>query len=261
MLAALPRVFVPWAWMTGERPGGDSAVARSDHEEPIAEVLSEQTQSGGNPQDGAPSTVNNPDVQASKRKKKSSAGREERKLLERIRAGDVEAYGVLVRKYESRVYAVLLGMVRNTEDARELAQKAFIRAYEKLDRFEGNSSFYTWLYRIAFNMAIDFKRRQARRPEDEYDDTRGMQTALPSAPDEQPEDEVRRARLRQALVSAIDDLPKDQRAVVVLREVEGLSYREIAEILDVPEGTVMSRLFYARKKLQQVLGDVREDWA
>jgi len=204
--------------------------------------------------------VNSPTAAPSKPKKQPRVSKEERRLLERVRSGDVNAYGELVRKYENRIVAVLVGMVRNREDARDLAQKAFIRAYDRLDRFQERSSFYTWLYRIAFNLAIDFKRSQARRPTDEYDDARAVDSVEHAAPDAGPEHNTRRARLRNSIQEAIEALPKDQRAVVVLREIEGLAYREIAEILEIPEGTVMSRLFYARKRLQQSLAETREEW-
>jgi len=204
---------------------------------------------------------NKPARRASKSKKSNRA--QDMKLVERIRAGDANAYAQLVQRYESRIVALLVGMVRNREDAQDLAQQAFIKAYRNLDRFRGTASFYTWLYRIAFNLAIDFKRRAKNKPGVEFDEgrlhTEGGVLPDPRHGSDSPDRELERSRLRALLRNAIDELPKDQRAVVVLREVEGLSYKEISEVVDCPEGTVMSRLFYARKKLQELLLATREE--
>jgi len=181
--------------------------------------------------------------------------------IRQVQAGNPEAYRRLVGKYQQKVYGVCFGMVQNPEDAREITQEAFIKAYKSLDRFRFDSSFYTWLYRITVNLAIDFKRRAVKRRTDELDETRqykdesGM--AIQSHTDASPGKRLERKRLAETIQAAIDQLPPDQRTAILLREVEGLSYKEIAESMDCAEGTVMSRLFYGRKKLQEILKDVR----
>jgi RNA polymerase sigma-70 factor (ECF subfamily) len=245
------------AILAGEESGeAKDRAALSAASGELSAVSDSETSSGR----GAP---NKPGRRASNSKKARARQGDDRKLVEKVRAGDADAYAELVRRYETRIIALLLGMVRNREDARDLAQQAFIKAYRNLDRFRGSSSFYTWLYRIAFNLAIDFKRRKKNRPASEYDDGRSTSEAsdlvFGRPGDENPHRDLARSRLRAVLEDAIAQLPKDQRAVVVLREVEGLSYKEIADVLDCPEGTVMSRLFYARKKLQDILRDVKEE--
>ena len=179
-------------------------------------------------------------------------------LVERVRGGDGTAFRGLVERYQERVYTLVYGMVRNAEDAKDLTQEAFVKAYRKLDSFRLEASFYTWLYRIAMNGAIDHLRRQSRRKETEYDDAR--------APSEQGEFEadhvksspgrdLERKQLYNRIMDAMETLSPEHRQIVLLREIEGLSYKEIADSLGLAEGTVMSRLFYARKKLQQALRD------
>lgn len=181
-------------------------------------------------------------------------------LVNAARGGDREAMQQLVERYQRRVLAVVLGMVGNPEDAREIVQDAFIRAFRGLDRFKGDSSFYTWIYRIAVNLAIDSQRRDSRRPTVEYDE------ALPPGEDpigsggvemgRDPFRSVRNRELGRRIFEAIDGLTPNHRAVILLREVEGLSYEEIASTLEISLGTVMSRLHYARKKLQARLEEL-----
>lgn len=183
-------------------------------------------------------------------------------MVEAVQAGDATAYRGLVEKYQGRIYAVMYGMVRNREDARDLTQEAFVKAYRNLHGFRADSRFYTWLYRIAMNLAIDFVRRRGRAPvsagaEEDVtlrDASRGIEDADRI---DGPRRELERKRLYGAIMDAVDELPENQKQVILLREVEGLSYKEIAEVLDIAEGTVMSRLFYARKKLQARLADHR----
>jgi len=186
---------------------------------------------------------------------------EEHALVRRVLEGDGEAYRVLVERYQERIYYVCYGFVRNKEDARELAQEAFVKAYRNLPRFQFRSKFYSWLSRIASNLSIDWLRRMKVRKAEEFDE--GI-AAKESAgvismahykhhPGRSAED----AQLRVRLVQAIDSLPDQQRQAIILREIDGLAYKEIAEIMEIPEGTVMSRLYYARKKLQKALEDER----
>jgi len=182
-------------------------------------------------------------------------------IIRRIQAGESEAYRELVTKYQQKVYGVVWGMVQNPEDAREITQEAFIKAFKSLDRFRFDASFYTWLYRITVNLTIDFRRRASKRWADQFDEGRlhkdeAGEVALPHL-DASPGKRLERKRLAEQIQAAIDQLPPDQRTAIILREIEGLSYREIAETMECAEGTVMSRLFYGRKKLQEILKDVR----
>jgi RNA polymerase sigma-70 factor, ECF subfamily len=171
-------------------------------------------------------------------------------LVARARAGDRDAFRLLVERYEGRAYAIAYGFLGNREDAREIVQEAFLKAYRTLAGFRGEAGFYTWLYRIVVNLAIDFRRRDRPAPLEEPDRLRDPREADPAS-------EAYRGELREAIRAAIDGLPREQRAVIVLRELEGLSYAEIAEVEQVPIGTVMSRLFYARRKLQAALARYR----
>ncbi|HEY8370962.1 MAG TPA: sigma-70 family RNA polymerase sigma factor [Thermodesulfobacteriota bacterium] len=171
-------------------------------------------------------------------------------LVTRARNGDREAFRVLVERYEGRAYAIAFGLVGDREDAREIVQEAFLKAYRTLGGFRGDSSFYTWLYRIVVNLAIDARRKEHPSPLEAPDRLEDRDSPSPS-------DDAYRSELRAAILAAIDDLPPEQRAAIVLRELEGLSYAEIAEVEQVPIGTVMSRLFYARRKLQNALARYR----
>lgn len=178
-------------------------------------------------------------------------------LVSGAQAGDREAMQQLMERYQRRVLAVVIGMLRNPDDASEVVQEAFIKAFRNIGGFKGDSSFYTWIYRIAVNVSIDHKRKESKRSGVEFDES------LP--PDEDPIgdggeklgrdpfDRVRDRELGRKIFDAIDDLTPNHRAVILLREVEGLSYDEISEVLECSIGTVMSRLHYARKKLQERL--------
>lgn len=182
-------------------------------------------------------------------------------LVGAVLKGDQTSYRVIVDRYQGRVYAVIYGMVRNQEDARDLTQETFVRAYQNLSRFRVESGFYTWLYRIAMNTTIDHLRRQKKRAHEAFEDgvaTRETGGVMSDGVHmDGPGKSLERKRLHARLLSALDELPEDQRQVIVLREVDGLSYKEISEVLEIPEGTVMSRLFYARKKLQHALSEER----
>jgi RNA polymerase sigma-70 factor (ECF subfamily) len=182
-------------------------------------------------------------------------------LLQRGRAGDRDALRQLYERYHRRVLAVVVGMVRNPEDAREIVQDTFVRAFRSLDSFKGDSSFYTWLYRIAVNRAIDLQRRGSKFQSTEFDETIGMgddasATSGSVATSEDPFHAVRNRELARKISEAIESLTPDHRAVILLREIEGLSYEEISEVMDCSLGTVMSRLHYARKKLQAKLKEL-----
>jgi len=181
-------------------------------------------------------------------------------MVRAVLDGDATAYRGLVERYQGRIYGVVYGMVRNPEDARELSQEAFVKAYRNLSRFRFGSSFYTWLCRIAMNVSIDHLRRMKKRRTEQFDEgiaSRDAGVISLAHHRADPDRTLERKRLRERIFSAIDTLPDDQRQVIILREIDGLSYKEIAAVMEIPEGTVMSRLYYARKKLQAALRDER----
>jgi len=181
-------------------------------------------------------------------------------LIVRGRAGDREALQALAERYQGRILRVVVGMLRNSEDASDIVQEAFVRAFRNLGKFKGDSSFYTWLYRIAVNLTIDHRRKDGKRTMVEFDENAPPATDVhghgagrsPFDPFEQ----VRNRELGRMIFAAIEELTPDHRAVILLREVEGLSYEEISQVLECSLGTVMSRLHYARKKLQARLGEL-----
>jgi RNA polymerase sigma-70 factor (ECF subfamily) len=180
---------------------------------------------------------------------------DEAELIERSRKGDSQAFGVLVERYQRRVVGVALAVVHNQDDAIELAQETFVRAYENLSKFESRSSFSTWLYRIAANLAIDFWRREGRHLVLHGEDADNEIAKLPTSQGDSFK-EVSRLELSARLRQALEQLTPEHRAVILLREVEGMSYDEISEVLQCPRGTVMSRLHYARTHLRSILKDL-----
>ncbi len=178
-------------------------------------------------------------------------------LVARVLQGDKNAFRPIVERYQNRIFAMVVGMVRDEAEARDLVQNAFIKAYQNLDTFRLDSSFYTWLYRIAMNLAIDSCRKRRRRKTGSFDeavaarDEDGEMLELHHT--DGPAEALQRKELRARIFGAMEELTEEQREVLLLREVEGLSYAEISESMGIPEGTVMSRLFYARKKMQALL--------
>jgi RNA polymerase sigma-70 factor (ECF subfamily) len=179
-------------------------------------------------------------------------------LLERCRAGDVAAFEPLVEKYRQRVWRLAYNVLRDREEAWDVAQEAFVRAWQALPNFRGQSAFYTWLFRIVMNVASDRARARAARgrafgtervPEEDWD--RVLEDdRIEAAPDAAAAGAEQRARIERALAT----LSEDHRRIVVLSDIEGLSYKEIADVLEIPMGTVMSRLHNARKRLKAALG-------
>ncbi|MCE2391534.1 MAG: sigma-70 family RNA polymerase sigma factor [Proteobacteria bacterium] len=172
-------------------------------------------------------------------------------LVREAQKGSHRAFEELIRRYSERAYRAAYRVVRDPQAAEDVLQEALIKAYRSLRKFENRSSFYTWLYRITVNLALDRRRRGRRGVNVEWDDATSLQ-AEPNAltPDSpNPEIESRRGQIRRLVAEGAQALPDGQREVLLLREVEGLSYEEIAESMQISKGTVMSRLHYARRKL------------
>jgi RNA polymerase sigma-70 factor (ECF subfamily) len=178
-------------------------------------------------------------------------------LVDRVRNGDPDAFRTLFNQYHRRAFAVALGVVKNQDDALDVMQEAFIKVHKHIGSFQGTSSFYTWLYRIVMNLAIDHVRRARKVVEFDdtvrKDDVVGDGTTVPRHPLSNPGKVLARVELSEHIKAALDQLPEYHRAVIMLREVEGLSYEEMAKVLRVPKGTIMSRLFHARRKMQEQL--------
>jgi RNA polymerase sigma-70 factor (ECF subfamily) len=183
------------------------------------------------------------------------AARTDAELIREAQADSHAAFETLVRRYAERAYRAAYRVVRDQQAAEEVLQEALIKAYRALPRFEARSSFYTWLYRITVNLALDRRRRGKRAPAVEWDDTIAHEIDPRAALTETADPEVASLRLevRELVAEGIQTLPDGQREVLLLREVDGLSYEEIAESMQISKGTVMSRLHYARKKMMAFL--------
>ena len=189
-----------------------------------------------------------------------STGPPESEIIARAKAGDHEAFRVLVERYQGRAYRLALRIMGDEELAQDVVQEAFLKAYGSLGRFEGRSKFYTWLYRLVFNLCIDTKRRDRSLGQVEWSEEQALDVAPEAAAagigdpgGATPSRELERKELRELMTRAIEALPEDARRTLVLREIDGLSYAEIAQSLGVPKGTVMSRLHYARRRVRAAL--------
>ena len=206
--------------------------------------------------------MNTPASPASKKRKEdASEAADDRELVARARDGDQEAFGALVQMYYSRVFNIARGFVSEPEEARDLTQQAWLKVWKKLDTFKGQSGFFTWLYRLVTFVCLDYLRTKKRRAETELTEAlethreAGAEPAPSAAPD--PVRAIEGVEIRQRFAAALDTLSPAQRTAIVLREIEGLSYEEIAAAMKCTRGTVMSRIFYARKNLQRELEDLR----
>lgn len=184
-------------------------------------------------------------------------------LVAQAQAGDTQAFNVLVTRYRSRAFSMTYNMVRNEQDAWDLAQDGFLKAWKSIGRFRGQSSFYTWLYRILMNVSIDWLRKKQIEGGIEFDDQIGLRNIEPGAVttprgELQPAAKLSDQEIRIRIDAAIERLSVEHRTVIIMREIDGLEYSEIAGQVGCSIGTVMSRLFYARKKLQSMLRDVYE---
>ena len=180
-------------------------------------------------------------------------------LVQRSKEGDLGAFDELVRKYQERIYATVYHMTSNHEDANDLAQDAFIKAYHALATFKGDSSFYTWVYRIAVNKTLNFLKQRRNKVQISLNDLDFNAEHDPDLvaliSDQTPRREANLAELMQHLNAALLKLSENHRLVVILHDVQGLSHEEIGEIMQCNAGTVRSRLFYARQQLQGYLSD------
>jgi RNA polymerase sigma-70 factor (ECF subfamily) len=176
-------------------------------------------------------------------------------LVREAQRGSHAAFEALVRKYKERAFRAAYRVVRDEEMAADVLQEAFIKAYRGLRKFENRSAFYTWLYRIVVNLALDRRRRERTAAAVEWDDevAREVDVRVAKPPEHNPEVDSARAEIRELVSRGIQKLPEGQREVLLLREVEGMSYQEIAATMRISKGTVMSRLHYARRKMESFL--------
>ncbi len=184
---------------------------------------------------------------------------DERSLVKRAQAGDLSAYDDLIRRYQERIYATIYHMTSNHEDANDLAQETFIKAYRALKTFKGDSSFFTWLYRIGVNKTINFLKQRKKRTEMSLNDldfnAEHDRDLVDLISNKTPRRDLNLAELQQKLNEALQKLSDVHRLVVTLHDIQGLSHDQISKIMDCNNGTVRSRLFYARQQLQAYLSD------
>lgn len=178
---------------------------------------------------------------------------DEKHILARAKRGELDAFEELVRRYEKRVYAVALRSSGSPEDAADIVQEVFLRAWRSIESFRGDSGFSTWLFRITMNLCVDFARHKQAQPQtqsmvDEEENERPMPDTAPT-----PEEHLENRELGRELAAALEEISEEHRRIVLLRDVSGMSYTEIAEVLEISEGTVKSRLSRARIALRKVL--------
>ncbi|MFT3990474.1 MAG: sigma-70 family RNA polymerase sigma factor [Luteolibacter sp.] len=189
---------------------------------------------------------------------------DDHRLVALAQKGDMRSYDALVTRHRGRIYAMIRNMIHQEADAWDLSQEVFIKAWQALPRFEAKARFSTWLYRIAHNVVYDWTRKRkiesAGELNDEIFDRDRIDPAASTAPSvaESPDDSLSHGELRQKIEAALEKISPEHREVVLLKDVQGLSYKEIADVMGSSLGTVMSRLFYARQKLQALLKDEYE---
>jgi len=176
----------------------------------------------------------------------------DQQLVVRVQKGDKRAFDLLVLKYQYKVHAIVARFIRDSEEVRDVVQEAFIKAYRALPKFRGDSQFYTWLYRIAVNTAKNYLVARSRRPPSsdvDLDDAEYYSGSDELKDHSSPENQLFRDQLEVAINQAIIELPEDLRTAVTLREYEGLSYEDIAAVMDCPVGTIRSRIFRGREAI------------
>jgi len=194
--------------------------------------------------------------QAGKEPQRMSEAQVDQLLVERVQKGDKKAFDLLISKYQHRIISLVARYVSDQTEALDVAQEAFIKAYRAIDRFRGDSAFYTWLYRIAINTAKNWLvARKRRPPASDIDAVDAEQYDMDSRLKEQgtPENELMRDEIRRTVYDTIAELPDDLRTAIMLREMEGMSYEDIAITMDCPIGTVRSRIFRAREAIDEKL--------
>lgn len=177
----------------------------------------------------------------------------DKQLVERVQRGDKRAFDILALKYQHRIVGLVGRYINDADEVMDVTQEAFIKAYRALPRFRGDSAFYTWLYRIAINTAKNYLVSRSRRPPDTDIDIDGEFQADSAVLRDVagPESVLATEELERVIYKAIDDLPEELKVAVTLREFEGLSYEEIAEVMECPVGTVRSRIFRAREAIEK----------
>jgi len=214
--------------------------------------------------DGDAGGVNSEPARASNREARQCEARYDHGLIERARRGDTNAFRELVERHHRRALALAVALVRDEQDAREVVQEAFLRVHRGLGKFHGSSSFFTWLYRIVTNLSIDLMRKPSRRETELRDwPERSEELDVPfmsRVDGSDPYDAVRRQEIAERIQQELRELPAYHRGVIVMREVHGMSYEEMAEAMGVSKGTIMSRLFHARQKLQRALADCYSEY-
>lgn len=207
--------------------------------------------------------VNRRRRKSSNREARIAEAEQDRELIARAQNGDTDAFRSLVERHQRRAFSIALGLVRDENDAREVVQEAFLRVYRGLDSFHGGSSFFTWLYRIVTNLSIDLMRKPSRRETeltDRHDLGEDRDTPFLARIDgADPADVVKRREIAERIQAALDALPPYHRGVILMREIQGMSYEEMAQAMNVSKGTIMSRLFHARQKLQRALAECYEE--
>ena len=188
----------------------------------------------------------------------------DRRLVARVLEGDRQAYRELVERHQARVFGLAKSLLRNQADAADIAQEAFLRAYGNLHRYRAEGSFTAWLAKITNNLAIDFLRRQKIQAtcelgDDVADAAAGPAGLLAAQVPADPQTATLRRELGNRLEKALGRLPEKHRSILILREIDGLSYQELSEVLGIPVGTVMSRLFHSRAKMQEMLREYLEE--
>jgi RNA polymerase sigma-70 factor (ECF subfamily) len=245
--------MMPASDLTSHFPHVRQPAAGDDEPEAAAEGTPSELR------DGADCMVNSAARLASNRKARQLEALHDQALIKRAKQGDSQAFRQLVERHQRRALGLAMALVRDEQDAREVVQEAFLRVHRGLAKFQGGSSFFTWLYRIVTNLSIDLMRKPARR-EAEWDESLEPSGEfeipfLAKIDGANPFDVVRRQEIAERIQRGLDELPPYHRGVIVMREVQGMSYEEMAEAMGVSKGTIMSRLFHARQKLQRALAD------
>lgn len=250
--APLPPDESPWFEPPADASGEEGGAKQAPAAGPASDFASKPPRRA--------SHVNRSSADASNREARRQEAEDDRELIKRAQRGDHGAFRTLVERHQRRAFSIAVGLVRDENDAHELVQDAFLRVYKSLGSFKGGSSFFTWLYRIVTNLSIDLMRKPGRRDAELVDTQQAVEDEenlpLVSRIDgADPVDVMRRQEIAARIQAALDELPPYHRGVILMREVEGMSYDEMAQAIGVSKGTIMSRLFHARQKLQRVLAD------